>query len=230
MAQYWRIPLRTHLISDKDDIAEVVARYVAGVAEPGDAVAVCESAVAISQGRAVVSRSVRASWLARFLCRFPQKHGSLATPQAMQLAIDEVGGPRIIAAAVAGGLGKMVGVRGLFYRVAGGGIAAIDDIAGTLYPFDEHIVLSPKDPEAIVGAIRERSRLEACIVDVNDLGCVDFLAATEGIDKEAVSRALADNPAGNDDEQTPVVLLKRRIARYLDGSTAPTRRSNRDSP
>ncbi|MGE5485785.1 MAG: coenzyme F420-0:L-glutamate ligase [Ignavibacteriales bacterium] len=207
-AQYYRVPLRTHLLSEKDDIVEVVARYVAGVADPGDVVTVCESAVAISQGRAILSRSVRARWLARFLCKFPRKHGSLATPQAMQLAIDEAGAFRIIAAAVAGGLGRLVGVNGLFFRVAGAGIAAIDDIAGTLYPFDEHVVLGPRNPQVVASAIKDRTHLEACIVDVNDLGCVDFLAATDGMDRGAVATALADNPAGNDDEQTPIVLLK----------------------
>ncbi len=208
--RYARIPLRTHLISERDDIVEVVARYVAGVADPGDIVTVCESAVAISQGRAIVSRNVRTGWLARFLSKFPQKHGSLATPQAMQLAVNEAGWLRIVAAAIAGGLGKLVGIRGLFFRIAGPDIAAIDDIAGTLYPFDEHVVLGPKNSQAVARAIKKRTHLDTCIVDVNDLGCVDFLGATRGVDREAVSKALADNPAGNDDEQTPIVLLKRK--------------------
>ena len=207
--RYARIPLRTHLISPGEDVVEVVAGYVTGVAEPGDVVAVSESAVAIAQGRAIPSRSVRAGRLAMFLSRFPQKHGSLATPQAMQLAIREVGAPRIVAAATIGGLGKVLGIKGLFYRIAGGNLAAIDDIAGTLYPYDEHIVLGPKNPQLVAEAIRKRTGLHACIVDVNDLGCVDFLGATKGLDRHAVALALKDNPAGNDDEQTPIIVLKK---------------------
>ncbi|NPV71557.1 MAG: F420-0:Gamma-glutamyl ligase [Firmicutes bacterium] len=206
---YALIPLRTHLISAGEDIVDVVCQYVRGVATSGDVVAISESAVAVSQGRAVLSRGVKPGFLARFLCRFPQKHGSLATPQAMQLAISEAGVPRVLAAAVVGGLAKAVGIRGLFYRIAGRGLAAIDDIAGTLYPFDEHIVLAPRDGQAVVDAIRDRTGLEAAIVDVNDIRCVDFMAATRNLDRAAVARALERNPMGNDDEQTPIVVLKR---------------------
>ncbi|MCR4397538.1 MAG: coenzyme F420-0:L-glutamate ligase [Firmicutes bacterium] len=222
---YARVPIRTHIVSEKDDIVDVVCRYVARVAEPGDCVAVSESAVAISQGRAILSARVKPGLFARFLCRFPKKHGSLATPQAMQLAIREVGTARVLAAAVAAGLGRLFGVRGLFFRIAGPSIAAIDDIAGTLHPYEEHVVLGPRDPQSVAEAIKRRTGLDSCIVDVNDLGNVDFLAATDGLDRSGVSAALRDNPGGNDDEQTPIVVLKRRSR-----NAAPDSASRRGGP
>ncbi|HBC92240.1 MAG TPA: F420-0:Gamma-glutamyl ligase, partial [Pelotomaculum sp.] len=46
------------------------------------------------------------------------------------------------------------------------------------------------------------------IVDVNDTRNVDILAVSKGVDTGALSRDLADNPFGNDDQQTPIVILK----------------------
>lgn len=70
---------------------------------------IAESPVAISQGRAFLSSSVKSGLLARFLCKFPNKDGSLATPQAMQLAINEVGMLRVLMGAVAAAFGKALG-------------------------------------------------------------------------------------------------------------------------
>lgn len=206
---YARLPIRTHLITERDDLVEVVARYSADLVGPGDVVVLSESMVAIAQGRAIVSGRVRPGILARFLCRFPQKHGSLATPQAMQLAMDEVGVWRILAGAAAAAAGRLLGRRGWFFRVAGRRLAYMDDIAGTLPPYDRHIVLGPKDPQALAERIRRRIGTDVAIVDVNDLRCVDILAYAGRLEPEAFRRALADNPAGNDDQQTPIVILKR---------------------
>ena len=204
------VALRTHVIAPGEDLVQVVRRYAGDVADPGDVVALSESMVAIAQGRAILSASVRPGLLARLLCRLPQKHGSLATPQAMQLAIDEVGAWRILLGVAAAGVGRLLGRRGWFYLVAGRELALIDDIAGTLPPYDRHVVLGPKEPRALVERIKNRIGADVAIVDVNDLGCVDVMALTGGLDEGALRVALADNPAGNDDQQTPIVVLKRK--------------------
>ena len=206
---YARLPVRTRLITEHDDLVEVVAYYTEGLVQPGDVVVLSESMVAIAQGRAIVSSAIRPGLLARFLCRFPQKHGSLATPQAMQLAIDEVGSWRILGGVAAAGIGRLIGRRGWFYLVAGRGLALFDDIAGTLPPYDRHIVMGPKDPAGVVKRIKERIGADVAIADVNDIHCVDIMAYAGDLQEEAFRAALVDNPAGNDDQQTPIVILKR---------------------
>ena len=53
----------------------------------------------------------------------------------------------------------------------------------------------------------------ACaIVDANDLHKAKVLGASRGVDRAAVEQALLDNPHGNGDEQTPIVVLKWRAA------------------
>lgn len=202
------IPIRTHLVGEDEKIADVVRRYVRGIAHPGDVVAVAESVVAITQGRAVLPGSVRPGPLARVLCKLPGKDGSLATPPAMQLAINEAGVARVLLGTAAAGIGRVLGRRGDFFRVAGPSLAQIDDIAGTMPPYDKHVILGPADPDEVAREIREAVGVDVVVVDVNDIGCVDILGSTLAGKADWVSRALAHNPFGNDDQQTPVVVLK----------------------
>ncbi|MGB9662178.1 MAG: coenzyme F420-0:L-glutamate ligase [Moorellaceae bacterium] len=204
-----KIPIRTHIITESDDIVEVARHYTYGIADRGDVIALAESVVAITQGRAILPETVRPGWMARFLCRFPGKGGSLATPAAMQLAIREVGRIRILAGCAAAAVGRLLRKKGFFYIVAGRQLALIDDVAGTMYPYERHIILGPRDPFKVVKAIKRATGAEAVIADVNDLGCVDIIGITNKEYLAAVREALKDNPFGNEDEQTPIVVLKR---------------------
>lgn len=203
-----RIPIRTHVVTEKDDIVDVVKKYTGEIVETGDIIAMAETVVAISQGRAILPKTVRPGFLARFLCRFPGKDGSLATPHAMQLAIQETGTPRILLGAAVAAIGRIIGRRGDFYRVAGRHLAFIDDVAGTMWPFEKHIILGPKNPQKIVDKIRAVTGAGAVIVDVNDIGNVDIIAVSRGVNRNKLMEDLRDNPFGNDDQQTPIVILK----------------------
>lgn len=211
------VPLRTHVVTFRDDIAEVARSYCHRIAAPGDVLAISETVVAITQGRAVLPEAVRPRLWARFLCRFPDKDGSLATPAAMELAFREVGTKRIFKGVMAAAWGRLTGKRGRFFEVAGPELALFDDIAGTMAPFDRHIVMGPKHPSQVARQVREVIGIDVCITDVNDRGCVDVLGlASDREDPQAIAAlkheieaALKTNPGGNDDEQTPLVLLKR---------------------
>jgi F420-0:gamma-glutamyl ligase len=202
------IPIRTHLVTPDEDIVAVVCRYVQGVAERGDLIVISETAAAVSQGRCFRPESVRPRRLARFLCRFADKDGSLGTPAAMELALQEVGTARILAACAAAAAGRLLRRRGWFFRVAGRRIAAIDDIGGTLPPFESHTVLAPREPRRIAEAVRRATGVDAAVVDTNDLGRADVLAFTGPYRRQDLERLLESNPLGNDDEQTPLAVVK----------------------
>ncbi|HEY8486397.1 MAG TPA: hypothetical protein VIL11_03295 [Limnochordales bacterium] len=208
-ARYWAIPLRTRVVTEQEDLPALVARYTRHVARPGDAVALSESMVAIAQGRAVRPESVRPRLLARVLCRFAHPDGSLATPAAMELALREAGTGRILLAAAAALAGRLLRRRGWFYRVAGHGLRYIDDIGGTLAPYDRHIVLGPVRTAELAEAIRQATGLDVLIVDANSLGNVDVVAYAGSQPLEELVEVLKANPQGNDDEQTPIVLLRK---------------------
>ena len=48
------------------------------------------------------------------------------------------------------------------------------------------------------------------MVDANDLGRAKVLGCSRGVSVRVVEAALLDNPHGNSDEQTPLVVLKWR--------------------
>lgn len=206
------IPVRTPLVRAGDDLSTVVAAAVTGIARNGDVVAVSETAAAIAQGEFVVAERVRPSRLAYAMSR---RAGALATvsqPESMQIVIDRAGRWRVLAAVCAQLAGRLIGRRGAFYEILGEAIAAIDGYTGTMPPFERAIVFAPRDPDAIAVAIARRTGAACAIVDANDLKKAKVLGASAGVDGQAVARALLDNPHGNGDEQTPVVVLKWRGA------------------
>lgn len=196
------------ILTDRDDIVEVVDRLTAGFRRPGDVVAIAESVVAITQRQYFRPQEVKVGYLARRLCYFVPSKGSLSSPHGYQLAMNQVGTFRMVASFVVGALGKAVGKKGLFYALAGKPAELIDDITGTMPPFDKYIVAGPKDPQGLVDRLKATTGLEAAIVDANDLKRVMVLAHTAGVTEAALVGWLLDNPFGNAAEQTPIVLLR----------------------
>ena len=58
--------------------------------------------------------------------------------------------------------------------------------------------------------IADRTGIAAAVVDANDLAAAKVLGSSRGVRSENVVAALLDNPHGNSDEQTPVVVFKWR--------------------
>lgn len=203
------LPLRTHLLMPGEDVVEVTARYLQqGQARPGDIVALAESAVAIMQGRIAYCEDIHPRYLARRLNRLFGMHSSLSSVYAMEMAFREVGTARILLSAAAAIVGRLLKREGDFYRVAGRQVAVIDDCTGTLPPFDKHVVLAPARGQQVVDEIKQRTGIDAVIVDANDLGKVDVLAISDPLRKAEVEEALRPNPQGNAGEMTPLVLIR----------------------
>ncbi|MBI3930212.1 MAG: coenzyme F420-0:L-glutamate ligase [Armatimonadetes bacterium] len=203
------LPLRTHLMRPGEDIVEICARYVEGLGNPGDILALAETAVAITQGRVIYCEDIHPGYLASRLNKLFGMHSSMSSVYALEMAIREVGLPRVLMATVAGLVGRVAGRQGDFYRIAGRAVAAIDDCTGTLPPFDKHIVMGPARGDELVQEIRQRTGLEATIVDANDLGKVDVLHISDTARTAEVVEALRPNPQGNAGEMTPLVLIRK---------------------
>ncbi len=204
------IPVRTRLVRPGEDLAVIVRDAVRGIARPGDALAVSETAVAIAQGEIVPAEYVRPSKLAYLLAR---RAGALATvnqPESLQIVIDRAGVWRVLYASAMHVLARAIGRRGAFYEVMGEAIAAIDGYTGTMPPFERAIVFAPQNPDAFAQSVYEETGIACAVVDANDLEKAKVLGASSGLHRANVERALLSNPHGNGDEQTPVVVLKWR--------------------
>lgn len=204
------IPVRTPLVRPGDDLTGIVAWAVSGIARGGDVIAVSETALAIAQGEFVAAEHVRPSRLAYALSR---RAGALATvnqPESMQLVIDTAGTAKVLCATLAHAVGRAVGRRGAFYQVMGSALTAIDGYTGTMPPYERAIVFAPREPAAFAQTVGERVGAGCAVVDANDLEKAKVLGASTGVCVATVERCLLDNPHGNGDEQTPVVVLKWR--------------------
>jgi asparagine synthase (glutamine-hydrolysing) len=219
-----RIPLRAALVGSGDDLGEAVWSAIAAAADrgvplrDGDVLALSEKVVAITQGR---SRPVSeipvtpvASFLSRFVRRVPIGIG-LGRPQTMQLALEEAGTGRVLLAAACAAVTRPLGIHGVFYRVAGSRVSAIDGpTAHTIPPYNTHASKAPLDPDGVAErlrrdvAARSGAGIEVAVVDTNDLAA-DVLGASPGVDRGAVTAAMADNPLGQTDEQTPFCIIRR---------------------
>lgn len=208
---YARHPVRTHLVTADDDAAEVVRRYTGGLGPDVRLVAVSERMVAITQGRSYPISEIRPGRLARLLERYVTRPGygiGLGSAETMQLAIDEVGAPRILLAAAASAVTKPFGVHGVFYRVAGPQAKAIDGPTSyTIPPYNQAATLGPKDPDGSARAIAAAVGAPVAVIDANDAGCA-VLGASPGVDRQFVQRLFADNPLGQAREQTPICVVR----------------------
>lgn len=202
-------PVRTRILTDKDDIVDVIEKYAKEDIGPYDVVSVAESVVAITQGRFVRPEELTVSLMARVLCRFVPQTGSLSSSAGMQSAMNAEGTWRVTWAMFVGMLGKLVGRSGLFYELAGEQAALIDDVTGTMPPFDKHLVYGPGDPNGVAEAIKKRLGCYGAVVaDVNDLKRAAVLGATQGLTPKEIARILIDNPFGNASQKTPIVIIK----------------------
>lgn len=210
---YQRIPIKTHTISQKDDLFSVVDHYTKPYGKSGDSIAISERVVAITQGRSYPISSINPSLFARALYQHVYKHPGgigLRSPYTMELAIREAGLVRILIAVVAAIVSKPFGIRGIFYQVAGNNIAAIDGPTPySLPPSDKSAKLPPKDPQKAAQRLEKDLGYGIIIIDANDYG-VSVLGASSKA-KSAnwpIKKIFADNPMGQAREQTPIVIVR----------------------
>lgn len=209
---YMRLPIKTHVVTDKDVIADVAEKYAMEHMQEGDILFISEKCVACSQKRAVPLDEINPRPLAKLLCKFVLKtpHGiGLGIPETMEMALRECGTFRILCAAFVSAIGKLFRRRGWFYAVAGYRAESIDGPTPyTLPPYNKCVVLGPEDPDKVAREAAERIGHQVIIVDINDLAGKILGASDETLDRELLPRILKDNPLGQSAQQTPMGIIR----------------------
>lgn len=211
---YRRLCIKTHVITDQDNISDVVEKYAAPLLQEGDIVFITEKAVACTQRRAIPMEDIHPRPLARFLCKFVLKtpYGiGLGIPETMEMALRECGTLRILFAAAVSAVGKLFGVRGWFYNIAGYKARSIDGPCSfTLPPYNHYVVLGPDKPDEVAAEISQR--LGGCpvaITDINDIEGQILGTSDKSMDRGLLVKILKDNPLGQCSEQTPMGIIRR---------------------
>lgn len=232
--EYRRYPLRTTLVSAKDNLQEFVTNRLGtffhalhadkthGMYESHDwYLLISEKIVAITQGRSYFVWDIQPGWWARFLSKRVTKtpYGiGLGSPWTMQLAIQEVGLPKILYASVGGAIGKVIGKRGAFYNLVGSDIRAIDGPTEySVYPSNVSAKLAPKDPDKVAEQLTEAIRKSlpksaaehfkgVVVIDSNDIGR-NVLGQNTDKPGKLFEDIFGDNPLGQADQQTPLCVV-----------------------
>lgn len=210
-----RYPVRTTLIKKGDDIVAIISKeankYLNEIPTTNKIIVISEKAVAVSQGRGIPIKDIKPSGLARFLSKYVTKtpHGiGLGIPETMELAIREVGVIRILFAFFVAALTKPIGIKGMFYVIAGDGARSIDGpTPHTIPPYNQYAVMGPKNPSKVAKQISKACNgVGVFIIDANDIG-QNMLGSYNVKDKELVLKSFKDNPLGQSDQQTPMALV-----------------------
>lgn len=216
--RYERLPIKTHVVLPGEPLDPVIETYALGELRDGDWLFMTEKMVAGSQGRAYPVAEVTARplavWLSKRVVRTPWGIG-LGIPETMEMAIREVGTPRILLAAAVSVVTKLFGRSGDFYRVAGPKARGIDGPGyPTIPPYDEMVVLTAIRPRETSEHVRDviaghGVRAEVLLVDINDIGGNVLGSTLTRADEELVRRILKDNPIGQGHESTPLGIIRR---------------------
>jgi len=206
--------IRTHFITISDNLDSIVSRYALFNARANDIIVLCEKIVSIIQKRIVYKKDIKLGFWAKFLSKFAMKtpYGfSVGNPYKMQIAINLAGLPRILFASFLSGTGKLLGVRGIFYKVAGHQISQIDGFYGKAFSqYSEMGILGSKDSDRVCQELKDKFGFSFVIADVNDLGgnIIGKSSDLKNKDKEILA-ALKNNPAGQSNQQTPIVIIRK---------------------
>jgi F420-0:gamma-glutamyl ligase-like protein len=210
---FYRYPVKTHVVVSGDSLTDILDEYVMPHIQQGDMIFISEKIVAISQGRAFDIDDIHPSRLAVTLSKFVYKspYGiGLGSPWTMELAIRDIGVPKILFAAFCSAVTKPFGMRGVFYRIVGNKGRAIDGPCSyTLPPYNHYAKLAPLNPDKVAAELEAHSGCKVVIMDANDIGREVLGVSDKSIDIDMCKEIFRDNPLGQKSEQTPVAIVRK---------------------
>lgn len=212
--EYARCAIRTHFVGLGEDYCDIVRRYVLPMHREGDILSISEKIISLCQKRVVYKKDMKLSRLAKFLSRFASHSDAgigVDSVWKMQFAIDHCGRLKIIFASIAAGFGKLFGKRGLFYDIAGEEVRGLDGFYDHCYEeYGNFGIRLPEDSSAVCDEIERETGVACMVVDANDF-TRDILgkSASLGYTDEQLAEMIADNPAGQSTQQTPLVLIRK---------------------
>ena len=209
--------IKTHFITINDNLDDIIKKYVLPQnTAKSDIVVLCQKIVSITQKKIIYRKDIKLGFWAKFLSKFVKKtpYGfSVGNPLKMQVAIDLAGLPRILLACICAALGKIIGIKGVFYKVAGHQISQIDGFYGQAFPeYNDMAMLgfSKEFGDNLCNKLRKKYFLSFAIADINDIGGNIIGTSSDIKDKtKLILDLLKDNPASQSNQQTPIIILRK---------------------
>ena len=216
-ATYERYAIKTRFVNIGDDYVEVVKEFAQPHVQEGDFISISEKIIALCQKRIVYRKDIHPGFWAKLLCKFvrvtPAGPGA-GTPYKMQLIIMLCGLPRVLLAAFCSAVTKLFGKKGVFYKVCGHEVEGIDGLIDYDISYKEYVdygILNPENPNGVCKEIEEKLGIPCMLVDACDIS-VAILGKSPSVTlkDETLAEIIRDNPAGQDDQCTPIILIRKK--------------------
>lgn len=212
--QYDRYAIQTHFVQRGEDQAALVERYVRPLYKPGDMLSFGAKVMAMCVQSVKTRDDVKPGFWAKLMWRFAGINHTgvgMHEPYKMQLVIDMCGLPRVLMAAFLSAVTKPFGIKGVFYRVCGKGVGGIDGFysRSSFETYKQLALINPPDPEGLCNKLQEATGMPVVLMDANDLQR-DQLGKSSGfaLSDAQIQDAMRDNPSGQGDELTPLILIR----------------------
>lgn len=212
--KYARHAITTHFVQVGESYIDLLEKYVKPLYQPGDILSTSEKVIALCQGRVVTEDQVKPGFWAKLLSRFVHQTSAgpgMGLPVKMQFAINCCGLGKVLKAAICAGFDKLRGIHGTFYNMLDDEVRGLDGFYGRDIPEYEHMgVRIPSEPDKVCDEVFQKTGIVMMIMDANDLS-VDLLGKGEQLrdwTDEQLCALVADNPAGQDRQLTPFILIR----------------------
>ena len=211
---YKRHAIETHYVQIGENYVDIIEKYVKPIYEDGDIISISEKIIGLCQKRVIYKKDVKVSKMAKFLSKFAMKSDAgvgVDNPYKMQFAIMLCGKPKVLWAAIAGGVCKIFGKHGVFYEIVGPEISGLDGFYGDVFEdYAEFGIRIPENSTGVCNEIYEKTGVKCMIVDANDFN-VEILGKADSIEysDDELKGMIKDNPAGQAKTLTPLVLIRK---------------------
>lgn len=214
--KYERYAIKTRFVKIGDDYLEIIKEYALPFVQKGDFISISEKIIALCQNRVVHRKDIHPGFWAKLLCKFvsvtPAGPGA-GTPYKMQLIIMQCGLPRVLFAAFLSAITKLFGKKGVFYKVCGKQVEGIDGLIDYDISFKEYVdygILNPLNASGVCNEVSEKFGVPCMIIDACDIS-VEILGKSDDmqLENETLCEIMRDNPAGQDDQCTPIIIIRK---------------------
>jgi len=212
--KYDRFAIQTHFVEVGENQADLVRRYVLPLAQPGDLLSFGAKVMAMCTGNVKTREQVKPGFWAKRLWRFAGINTTgvgMHEPYKLQLVIDMCGLPRVLFAAFVSAVTRPFGVHGLFYKICGKGVGGIDGFyfRSSFDRYKELALINPPNAVELCNQLEKDTGIPVVLMDANDieqnqLGKCDDFPLTD----DEIQDAMKDNPSGQGDELTPLILIR----------------------
>ncbi|MSU44827.1 hypothetical protein EXS45_01455 [Candidatus Nomurabacteria bacterium] len=212
--RYARIPIKTEIINFGDNLNSMIEKYIPSEFQDKDCLVISEKIISVCQNNFRHISTVKVGWLAKFIVKGVKKYPNdigFSRAEKMQVAVDISGRLRMISAIILGTLGKIFGIKGIFWIVAGKRVSEIDGFnPDAMDMYKEHAILPPENPTKVCQEIEDKFDLPSVIIDGNNIN-TKILGKSRRVllNKKELRLILLDNPMGQNDELTPFIILRK---------------------